>query len=96
MHTTITIEELDAVLTAAPIKLPALDAGIDIDELLEIASEADERGPLAAIKGLLEGLRVRHGDDGFLDQLLQPAERSQCRARMDCADATGMPGAPGL
>ena len=63
MHTTITIEELDAVLTAAPIKLPALDAGIDIDELLEIASEADERGPLAAIKGLLEGLRVRHGDD---------------------------------
>ncbi len=63
MHTTITIEELDAVLIAAPIKLPALDASIDKDALLELAAETDERGPLATIKGLLEGLRVRHTDD---------------------------------
>jgi hypothetical protein len=37
------------------------------DELLEIASETDERGPLASIAGLLEALRVRHsGDDTTL------------------------------
>ena len=64
MHSPLSIEELDAVLTAAPIKLPALNADMDLDELLEIAAETDERGPLATIKGLLEGLRVRHlGDD---------------------------------
>ena len=40
--------------------------------------------------------RARDGDDGFLDQLLQSAERAQCRARMDGAHATGMPGTPGF
>jgi hypothetical protein len=50
-----------------PTTLPALGAGLDLDELLEIAAEFDERGPLATIKGLLEGLRVRHqGDDTTL------------------------------
>ena len=39
--------------------LPALD----IDELLEIASEHDERGPLATIRGMLEALRMRHSSD---------------------------------
>ena len=46
--------------------LPALD----IDELLEIAGESDERGPLATIHGMLEALRVRHhGDDTTLAAL---------------------------
>lgn len=46
--------------------LPALD----IDELLEIAAESDERGPLATIHGMLEALRVRHmGDDTTLAAL---------------------------
>jgi hypothetical protein len=40
--------------------------------------------------------RARDSDDGFLNQLLHPAERAQCRARMDGADATRMPGAPGF
>ena len=47
----------------------------------------------------LDGLgdqRARHGDDGFLDQLLHPAKRAECRAGMNGADATGMAGAPGL
>ena len=37
-----------------------------------------------------------HRDDGFLDQLLEPAQRSERRARVDGADAAGMTGAPGL
>ena len=40
--------------------------------------------------------RARDGDDGFLDQLLEPAERAECRAGMDGADAAGMAGAPGF
>src|SRR3982074_1909004 len=47
----------------------------------------------------LDGLgdhRARYRDDGFLDQLLHPSERTECRARMDGADAAGMPGSPGL
>ena len=47
----------------------------------------------------LDGLgdqRARHGDDGFLNQLLQPAECAQRRARMDGPDASGMSGAPGF
>ena len=40
--------------------------------------------------------RTRHRDDGFLDQLLHPAERTQRRARMNGADVAGMPGAPGV
>ena len=43
---------------------------LDIDELLEIAAESDERGPLATIHGMLEALRVRHsGDDTTLAAL---------------------------
>ena len=37
-----------------------------------------------------------HRDDGFLDQLLHSAQRAECRAGMDGADATGMTGAPGF
>ena len=47
----VTIEELNAVLNAPTverptIKLSQLTPDIDEDELLEIASEDDERGPL--------------------------------------------------
>lgn len=48
------------------VSLPTLD----LDELLELAAEEDERGPLETIKGLLEALRVRHlGDDTTLAAL---------------------------
>lgn len=67
MHAPLTLDALDAALTATPVTLPVLDASMDLDELLEIAAETDERGPLATIKGLLEGLRMRHaGDDATL------------------------------
>src|SRR5437667_464608 len=40
----------------------ALPGGLDLDDddLCEVASEIDPRGPLASIVGLLEGLRLRH------------------------------------
>src|SRR6201997_4804465 len=47
----------------------------------------------------VDGLRnqgTRDGDDGFLDQLLEPAQCSERGARMDGADATRMSGAPGF
>ena len=40
--------------------------------------------------------RARHGDDGFLDELLEAAQRAERGAGMDGADAAGMAGAPGL
>ena len=40
--------------------------------------------------------RARHGDDGFLDELLEPAQRAERGAGVDGADAAGMAGAPGL
>lgn len=47
----------------------------------------------------IDGLRnqgTRDGDDGFLDQLLEPAQCSERGARMDGTDATRMSGAPGF
>src|SRR6516165_7720183 len=47
----------------------------------------------------VDGLRnqgTRDGDDGFLDQLLEPPQCSERGARMDGADATRMSGAPGF
>ena len=60
MPTTVTlpiaIEELEAFLVVQPnkfpIRLPALDADIDLNQLIEIAAETDDRGPLATIRGL--------------------------------------------
>ena len=37
-----------------------------------------------------------HGHDGFLDELLEAAQRSEGGAGMQGADAAGMAGAPGL
>src|SRR3546814_4972603 len=40
--------------------------------------------------------RARHGHHRFLDELLHPAQRTQCATGMDGADASGMTGAPGF
>src|SRR3546814_3387697 len=40
--------------------------------------------------------RAGHGHDGFLDELLHPAQRAERRAGVNGADAAGMAGAPGL
>ena len=40
--------------------------------------------------------RARHGDDGFLDELLEAAQRAERRTGVERADAAGMAGAPGL
>ena len=85
MQAPLAIEELDAALTAATIKLPALDAGIDMDAMLEIAAETDERGPLATIKGLLEGLRVRHIDDDMRTSILAAVEHYHLPMLLDDA-----------
>src|SRR6516165_1914133 len=37
---------------------------------------------------------ARHGDDGFLDELLQTTQRTECRAGMNGTDPAGMPRAP--
>lgn len=64
MNSPITLASLDAVLTAPAVRcIPTLDADIDTDELLEIAAEMDERGPMATIVGMLEALRMRHAGD---------------------------------
>ena len=47
----------------------------------------------------IDGLRnqgTRDGDDGFLDELLQSAQRADRGAGVQRADATGMAGAPGF
>src|SRR6266516_4695963 len=38
----------------------------------------------------------RHGDDGFLDELLQATQRAECRAGMNGSDSAGVPSAPRL
>ena len=43
---------------------------MDLDELLDIAAETDERGPLATICGLLEALRIRNSDDDTTTSIL--------------------------
>ena len=40
--------------------------------------------------------RTRDGDDGFLNELLEPAQRSNRGARMNGADTARMTRAPGL
>lgn len=90
MNAPVTIEELDAVLGAASINpqsinLPPLDADIDLDEILEIAAETDERGPLETIKGLLEGLRVRHACDDVTLATLAAIKRLHLPMALDAA-----------
>src|SRR5579885_3033644 len=78
----------DAVVAATP---ETVDAG----ELGETA-----RGAAAAQHGdEIDGFgdqRARDRDDGFLDELLETAERADGGAGVDRADAAGMAGAPGL
>lgn len=86
---TVTLADPDAILDAAPRvpvrSLPALDQSMDIDERLEIASESDKRGPLATIKGLLEALRVRHGDDDTTCAILAAVEHYHMPMLLDRA-----------
>lgn len=69
-----TLDELDALLSAAspaddrPAWLRAVCALGDVTELedhelVDIASEADERGAVQTAAGLIEALRVRHAHD---------------------------------
>ena len=52
-----------------------LRQGLDIDEMLEIASEQEDGGPMEAIKALLEGLRVRYAGDDMACAVLEAIER---------------------
>ena len=46
---------------------------------------------------MVSAIRARRdGDDGFLDELLEPPQRTERGAGVDRADAAGMAGAPGL
>lgn len=59
MNSPITLASLDAVLTApAARRMPRLDADMHEEELLDIAAETDDRGPMATIVGMLEALRA--------------------------------------
>ena len=40
--------------------------------------------------------RARHGDDGFLDELFETAQRAERRTGVDGADAAWVAGAPGF
>lgn len=71
----VALDELDALLaeyTPRPRDLPGwlAEAAVTGDvrrltdkDLCEIASERDDRGPVAAINSLIEGLRMRHKND---------------------------------
>ena len=69
----------------------ARDAG-ELDETA-LATAAGEDGD--EVDGLGDE-RAGDGDDGFLNQLLEPAERAESAAGVDGANAAGMAGAPGL
>jgi hypothetical protein len=68
-----TLEELDVILNApcvderAPWLVELCESGVmsglDDDDLCDIASEMDERGPVQAIGDLISALQVRHADD---------------------------------
>ena len=68
---------------------------------MTLASSASRRSRPAAgeHRDDVDGLGdqgARNGDDGFLDELLEPAQRADAGAGVDGADAAGMAGAPGL
>src|SRR3546814_20566897 len=61
--------------------------------------EASVRSASGQHRHHVDGLadqRAGHGHDGFLDELLHPAQRAERRAGVNGADAAGMAGAPGL
>lgn len=85
----VSLDELNAVLGTTrdrhTVKLPPLGLSDDLDELLDIAAEEDERGPLAAITGLLAGLRVRHSDNDTTLAVLAALEHYHLPALLDSA-----------
>src|SRR5689334_10296780 len=78
----------DAIVAAGP---EAFDAG----ELGKTARRAAATQHGDEVDGLGDE-RARHGDDGFLDELLEAAQRADRGACVDGADPAGMPGAPSL
>jgi hypothetical protein len=58
---------------------------MDLDEVLEIAAEADERGTLATITGLMQALRVRHAGDDTTGAILAAIEHLHLPALIDHA-----------
>jgi hypothetical protein len=69
----VTTEELDAILQTRTLLVPSIGGthlhypeylahNLGDDELCELATE-QEGGPLATIKGLIEGLLIKHKDD---------------------------------
>ena len=84
----ILIADIDAALSlthgrASAPALPPLTADIDIDELCDIASETDERGPLETIVGLLRALGIRHADVDATNATLAAIERHHLPALLD-------------
>lgn len=45
---------------------------------------------------MVSAISARDGDDGFLDQLFHPPQRTERGPGMDGADAAWMAGAPGF
>jgi hypothetical protein len=68
-----------------------LDRG-EFDEAASFASSGGHRDDLDR----LGDQRARDRDHGFLDELLEPAQRAERRSRVNGSDAPGMSGAPGF
>jgi len=93
----ITLEEIEAALNEPAwqtipqhpwvLRLAVgLEPALDIKTLCEVASEDDPAGPLAAIKGLLEGLVRRHRNDSATTAALIAILGYHLPALMDQAD----------
>ena len=80
---------LDAVIAGG-----GIEAG-DESEFGEAAFAAAAAQHRDEIDGLGDQ-RLGDGDDGFLDELFEAADRAERRAGVDGADPAGMAGAPGL
>ena len=87
-------------VAARPGGLDAVVAGggIETGDEGEFGKAAFAAAP-AQNRDEIDGLgdqRAGDGDDGFLDELLEAAQRAERGAGVDGADAAGMAGAPGL
>ncbi len=87
MTAPVSLADLDAALGVTAgipaFALPDLTPDIDLDELLEIAAETDERGPMATLCGLLEALRVRHAGDDTTTSVLAAIEHLHLPSLVD-------------
>src|SRR5690242_14212272 len=81
--------EIDEAVAAAGIET------VDARDRLDAASEPASRNEDEKIDRFGDEA-ARHGDDGFLDQLLEPVERRRGAIRVDGRDAAWMAGVPCL